>query len=78
VAFYNAYGDCCVVRRYVTAEGNSLGKWVHDQRKKFKSGNLTAERINMLTKLHFEFTKQHAVVGAKLTVGVAISKIFKY
>jgi hypothetical protein len=51
---------------------------VHDQRKKFKRGQLTDDRINLLSDLQFEFSTQPNVVGAKLTVPVAISKIFKY
>jgi site-specific DNA-cytosine methylase len=59
-------------------EGSSLGNWVHEQRKKFKRGHLTADRINLLFDLQFEFLTQANVVGAKLTAGVAISSIFKY
>jgi hypothetical protein len=32
----------------------------------------------MLAKIHFESKMQYNVVGAKLTVGVAISQIFRY
>jgi hypothetical protein len=49
---------------------------VHDQRNKFKRGQLSDDRINLLSDLQFEFSTQPKVV--KLTVPVAISKIFKY
>jgi hypothetical protein len=78
VHYYNKNGDFHVVRKYVITEGNSLGNWVNDQRKKYKTINLSAEQINMLANVHFEFMKQHNVVGAKLMVGVAISQIFRY
>jgi hypothetical protein len=55
-----------------------LGNWVHEQRKKFKRGILTADQINLLSDLQFEFTKEYNVVGDKLMMGVAISKILKY
>jgi hypothetical protein len=50
---------------------------VHDQRKKFKHGQFTNDRINLLSDLHFTFSTQANVVGARLTVTVAISKNFK-
>jgi hypothetical protein len=59
-------------------EGKKLGNWVHDQRNKFKKVQLTDDRINLLSDLQFDFSMQANVVGAKLTVPVAISKIFKY
>jgi hypothetical protein len=70
VHYYNENGDFHVVRKYVTTDGNSLGKWVNDQRKKYKTRNLSAEQINMLANVNFEFMKQHNVVVAKLMVGV--------
>jgi hypothetical protein len=78
VSFYNTNGNCRIPRRFVTAEGYSLGNCMRDQRKKFKRGQLTDDRINLLYDLQFEFSTQKHVVGAKLTVPVAISKIFKY
>jgi hypothetical protein len=55
-----------------------LGNWVHGQRGKFKAGVLSDDRINLLSDLQFDFSMQTNVVGAKLTVPVAISNIFKY
>jgi hypothetical protein len=78
VYYYEAHGDCHVVPKYVTAEDHFLGNWVHDQRNKYKAGTLTAERMDMLATIHFEFTMQPNVVGAKLTVAVVISQICKY
>jgi hypothetical protein len=59
-------------------EGSRLGNWVHDQRKKFKTGQLSDDIINLLSDLQFDFSLQANVVGANLTVPVAISNIFKY
>jgi hypothetical protein len=59
-------------------EGNTLDNRVHDQRKKFKTGQLSDDRINLLSNLQFDFLLQANIVGAKLTVPVAISNIFKY
>jgi hypothetical protein len=78
MSYYNTNGNCRIPRWFVTVEGKKLGNWVHDPRKKFKSGQLTDDRINLLSDLQFEFSIQANVVGAKLTVPVAISKIFKY
>jgi hypothetical protein len=78
VSYYNTNGNCRIPRWFVTVEGNKLGNWLHDQRKKFKSEKLTDDRINLLSDLKFEFSMQAKYVGAKLTVPVAISKIFKY
>jgi hypothetical protein len=78
VSYYNTNGDCQVTRDFATAEGCMLGNWVHDQRKKFKNGVLSDDRINLLSDLQFDFSIQTNVVGAKLTVPVAISNIFKY
>jgi hypothetical protein len=55
-----------------------LVNWVHGQRKKFKKGQLTDDIINQLSDLQFDFSMRTHVVGAKLTVPVAISNIFKY
>jgi hypothetical protein len=78
VSYYNTNGNCRIPHWFVTVEGNKLGNWVHDQRKKFKSEQLTDYRINLLSDLQFEFSTQANVVGAKLTVPVEISKILKY
>jgi hypothetical protein len=78
VKYVNAHGDFHVIRKYVTVDGHFLGNWVHNQRKKYKAGMLSASRIDMITTLHFEFMMQRNFVGAKLTVTVAIFEIFKY
>jgi hypothetical protein len=78
VSYYNTNGDCIVTREFATAEGRMLGNWVHDQREKFKAGVLSDDRIYLLSDLQFDFSMQTNVVGAKLTVTMAISNIFKY
>jgi hypothetical protein len=40
VSYYNTNGNCCVPRNFATVEGSMLGNWVHDQRKKFKTGQM--------------------------------------
>jgi hypothetical protein len=78
VSFYNTNGHCIAKRNVPTAEGRKLGNWVHDQRKKFKGGTLSDDRITLLFDLQFDFSMQTNVVKQKLTVPVAISRIFKY
>jgi hypothetical protein len=77
VSFYNTNGHC-ISKRNDTAEGKKLGNWVHDQRKKFKAGTLSDDRITLLSDLEFDFSMQTNVVEQKLTVPMAISRIFKY
>jgi hypothetical protein len=78
VSFYNTNGHCIVKHRFATAEGRKLGNWVHDQQKKFKAGVLSDDRITLLSDLQFDFSMQTNVVEQKLTVPMAISRIFKY
>jgi hypothetical protein len=78
VQFYNTNGHCITKRNVPTAEGRKLGNWVHDQRKKFKAGTLSDDRISLLSDLEFDFSMQTNVVEQKLTVPIAISRIFKY
>jgi hypothetical protein len=78
VTFYNSNGHCIAKRNVDTAEGKKLGNWVHDQRKKFKAGTLADDRISLLSELEFDFSMQTNVVEKKLTVPIAISRIFKY
>jgi hypothetical protein len=78
VSYYNTNGNCHVPRDFATVEGSMLGNWVHDQRNKFKTGQLSDDRINLLSDLQFYFLLHTHVIGAKLTVPVAISNIFKY
>jgi transcription initiation factor IIF auxiliary subunit len=78
MSFYNTNGNCRKPCRFVTVEGYPLVNWVHDQTNKTKRGHLTDVRINLMYDLNFEFSMQPNVVGAKLTVPVAIFKIFKY
>jgi hypothetical protein len=78
VSFYNTNGHCIARRNVDTAEGRKLGNWVHYQRKKIKAGTLSDDRITLLSDLKFDFSMQTNAVEQKLTVPVAISRIFKY
>jgi hypothetical protein len=78
VTFYNTNGHCIAKRNVDTAEGKKLGNWVHDQRQKFKAGTLADDRILLLSELEFDFSMQTNLVEQKLTVPIAISRIFKY
>jgi hypothetical protein len=78
VSFYNTNGHWIVKRKVATVEGRKLGNCVHDQRKKIKAGTLSDDRITLLADLQFDFSMQTNVVAQKLTVPVAISRIFKY
>jgi hypothetical protein len=78
VSFYNTNGHYIVKHPVATAECRKLGSWVHDQRKKIKAGTLTDDRITLFSDLQFDFSMQTNVVEQKLTVPMAISRIFKY
>jgi hypothetical protein len=78
VSYYNINCNCRIPHDFDTVEGNRLGNWVHDQRQKFKTGQLSDDIINLLSDLQFDFSLQVNVVGSKLTVPVALSNIFKY
>jgi hypothetical protein len=65
VSFYNTNGHCIAKRNVATVEGRKVGNWVHDQRKRFKAGTLS------------DFLMQTNVLEQKLTVPVAISRIYK-
>jgi hypothetical protein len=54
VSYYNTNGNFRAPRNFATVEGNKLGNWVHDQRKKLKTGNLSDDRINLLSDLQFD------------------------
>jgi hypothetical protein len=40
---YAASGDTNIHRDYTTAEGNNLGNWLREQRKKYNSGKVLDE-----------------------------------
>jgi hypothetical protein len=77
VQSYNTNGHC-IAKHVPTSEGRKLGNWVHEQRKKFKAGTLSDDRISLLSDLEFDFSMQTNAVEKKLTVPIAISRIFKY
>jgi hypothetical protein len=78
VSFYTTNGHFIVKRKVFSAEGRKLGNWVHGQRKKFKAGTLSDDRIMLISDLQFNFSMQTNVVEQNLTVPTAISRIFKY
>jgi hypothetical protein len=78
VSLYNTNGHCIAKHNVATAEDRKLGNWVHDQRRKFKAGTLSDDRTTLLSDLESDFYMQTNVVEQKLTVHVAISRIYKY
>jgi superfamily II DNA or RNA helicase len=51
VAFQREFGHCNIPQR----DKNSLGLWIHRQRQQKKQGNLSAEQIEKLDKLNFDW-----------------------
>lgn len=51
VIYYNTYGDVLVPLRYKTVDDKKLGSWVSYQRRHYKSGELSKEKIVLLEKL---------------------------
>jgi len=47
------HGDCNVPRKYKA--NPQLGEWVHEQRKLYKNGKLSKERINLLKGIGFKW-----------------------
>ncbi|KAJ1445454.1 helicase-associated [Pelagophyceae sp. CCMP2097] len=52
-AYKAAHGDCSVPRNFPEKEGNKLGAWVNTQRKAFKAGEMSPERIERLEAVSF-------------------------
>ncbi|MBR4745078.1 MAG: Helicase associated domain protein [Oscillospiraceae bacterium] len=50
IEYYNKYGDLLVPLRYITTNNKKLGVWISFQRNSYKSGKLTAEKIELLEK----------------------------
>jgi hypothetical protein len=48
-----AHGDCAVPRNFAAADGTKLGSWVHRQRKAYKAGKLSPERVEPLEAVGF-------------------------
>ena len=51
VEYYNKNGNLLVPLRYKTANNTKLGSWISHQRKSFKSGRLSKEKIELLEKI---------------------------
>ena len=49
--YRQAEGDCDVPQRYKAADGFSLGSWLSDQRKAYKKGKLSDDRVRRLKDL---------------------------
>ncbi|KAJ1452320.1 helicase-associated [Pelagophyceae sp. CCMP2097] len=52
-AYLAAHGDCAVPYRFVNADGTKLGEWVHTQRKTYKAGEQSLERVEWLEAVGF-------------------------
>jgi len=53
IAYKEGHGDCNVTHRYKTSDGFNLGRWVAFQRKSFRNGTLSEEKIKILSDLGF-------------------------
>ena len=49
--YYREHGNLLIPLRYKTADDKKLGSWISHQRRSFKSGKLSAERIKMLEQI---------------------------
>lgn len=56
--YKNKFGDVNVPANCITEEGYKLGKWLCDQRNKYKKGKLSTDRINILKKIGFKWEIQ--------------------
>jgi hypothetical protein len=52
-AYHVAHGDCAVSRSFAAADGTKLGLWVDRQRKSYKAGKLSPERVERLEAVGF-------------------------
>ncbi|KAJ1450172.1 helicase-associated [Pelagophyceae sp. CCMP2097] len=52
-AYHVAHGDCAVPFIFAAADGTKLGWWVHRQRKAYKAGKLSPERLDRLKAVAF-------------------------
>ncbi|KAJ1449287.1 helicase associated domain-containing protein [Pelagophyceae sp. CCMP2097] len=52
-AYHEAKGDCRVPKGFAAADGTKLGSWVATQRKAYKAGKLSPERVERLGAVGF-------------------------
>jgi len=53
IAYRAAHGDCIVPYTFAAADGTKLGEWVSTQRKAYKAGELSPERVHQLEAVGF-------------------------
>ena len=53
VNYKKVEGDCLVPADFKTVEGLNLGQWVRTQRKAYKKGRLTEDRVKLLEEVGF-------------------------
>ena len=63
VAYKEEFGHCNVPSRY--AENVKLGTWVNTQRSFYNRGKLSADRINKLEAIGFEWTRRKTTKSAE-------------
>ncbi|KAJ1450471.1 helicase associated domain-containing protein [Pelagophyceae sp. CCMP2097] len=69
------HGHCDVPQRFVT-NGTTLGQWVNDQRKVYKLGKLTLERISRLEGVAFFWTVNPGLWDARFDLLTAYRASF--
>lgn len=60
--YYETHGDLSVPTKYINEDGIKLGSWVSEQRKMYKRGILSADRIRLLNEIGMEWVKQNLSV----------------
>ena len=54
--YYNEYGNTKVSLKYLDENGYSLGYWVYNQRRYYRSGKLTKNQISLLNDINFDWS----------------------
>lgn len=65
IEYRNQHGDLNPVALYRTADGFTLGKWVHDQRALHRKGRLRPDRQRTLTDAGFDFNPPPRPTGPR-------------
>lgn len=71
-SYYSANGDLAVPQKHITSDGFFLGRWLAEQRKKFKKGKLNKRRAQLLTQIGFAPSTADAA-AIRITKGMAAS-----